>query len=216
MAAVLRQYGYLADQKREVAKVRLALAKASKKRAKTQGEATSPDPDTGMQEEERKMPERVTAHTSVIDTSTVRSRHYLVMAWNINGIGSVLKSGALRHLLKTLLPTILCLGELKQRADKLLRWQALIPLMREFGYNSYHFHTCDRENTGYSGTAILSRVAPEAFLEGWADKPKVPDDEGRVLADIFPRLVVIHTYSPSTGFDKPDREKFRRKHDKRL
>ena len=88
--------------------------------------------------------------------------------------------------------------------------------MREFGYNSYHFHTCDRENTGYSGTAILSRVAPEAFLEGWADKPKLPDDEGRVLAAIFPRVVVIHTYSPSTGFDKPDREKFRRKHDKRL
>ena len=46
-----------------------------------------------VEEEERKMPESVTAHTSVIDTSAVRSRHYLVMAWNINRIGSVLKSG---------------------------------------------------------------------------------------------------------------------------
>ena len=171
----------------------------------------------------------VTSHVSVIAPANRRLRHYTIMAWNINGVRSVLKTGVLRHLLKTYLPTILCLGELKQRADKLVRLRGLLPLLREFGYDSFHFHTCDKPNTGYSGTAILCRTPPQQFLEGWAHlantrEEKHPDpaddsrtdDEGRVISAIFPRLIVIHTYSPSTGFDRPDREKFRRSHDRKL
>ena len=147
----------------------------------------------------------VIAHESIVAPASDRARHYTVMAWNINGIRSVLKDGTLRHLLKTYLPTILCLGELKKRADKLAKLRDLLPLLKEFGYHSYHFNTCDAPNTGYSGTAIFARIPPQQFIEGWSPLIDAPSDtEGRVITAVFPNVTVVHTYSPSTGFDRPD------------
>ena len=153
--------------------------------------------------------ERVQSHTSVIGTpGTVSPDNLLIMAYNINGIKNQLTSGCLRHLLQTHLPAVLCLGELKQRADRLSKRAKLLPLLKEFGYNSYHFHTHDEPKTGYSGTAILSRVPPLAFLEGWTGTNAV-DDEGRVVTAIFSSFILVHTYAPSSGFDRPDRKKYR-------
>ena len=117
--------------------------------------------------EEKREQERVKSHTSVIGTpGAVSPDNLLIMAYNINGIKGQLSSGCLRHLLQTHLPAVLCLGELKQRADRLSQRAKLLPLLREFGYHSYHFHTHDEPETGYSGTAILSRVPPLAFRTG--------------------------------------------------
>ena len=142
--------------------------------------------------EEKREQERVKSHTSVIGTpGAVSPDNFLIMAYNINGIKGQLSSGCLRHLLQTHLPAVLCLGELKQRADRLRQRAKLLPLLREFGYHSYNFHAHDEPETGYSGTAILSRVPPLAFLEGWTGTDAV-DDEGRVVTAIFSSFILVH------------------------
>ena len=143
---------------------------------------------------------RLAAYHSVITPSGPAPIHWFIMAWNINGIRNAIKKGALRRILMTFRPTVICLGELKQRKDRLAKLsRKLLALMGEYGYHSYHFNTCDTKDTGYSGTAIMSQVSPECFVEGWAHDRNVPDDEGRVTTIVFKHLVVIQPYVPSSG-----------------
>ena len=106
----------------------------------------------------------------------------------------------LRDFFKVFYPTVICLSEIKQRKDKLSKLsKRLFALLSEFGYTSYHFNTCDTPETGYSGTAILSQVPPEEFIEGWAHDASLPDKEGRVITAVFETNIIVTTYAPSSG-----------------
>ena len=42
----------------------------------------------------------------------------------------------------------------------------------------------------------------------------INDEEGRVTTAVFQKFVLVNTYTPCSGFDKPERESFRRKYER--
>ena len=162
----------------------------------------------------------VRAHIPVIRESWCEpARDWTVCFWNINGLRNALRKKTLRGFLHTFLPTILCLSEIKQRKDKLAKLgKRLTSLLSEFGYTSYIFNTCDNPNSGYAGTAILSQVRPERFIEGWAHDDKEKDTEGRVVTAIFKSNIIVNTYAASSGLAAAgnDFEQKRRTYEKNM
>ena len=119
--------------------------------------------------------------------------------WNCNGLRSVLK-GALERLLRVHRPGIVCLGELKLRKDKLRGLEQQLQIMlRKYGYTSWLFNTCDLANTGYSGTAIITRETPLDLQEGWLHPGASTESEGRVISATFRDFILVHVYVPCSG-----------------
>ena len=145
---------------------------------------------------------QVTAHRPVLGLATRGRGNPLesICFWNCNGLRSVMKKG-LESLLRFHRPSVLCLSELKIRQDKLEGISGVLTvLLRKYGYTSWLFNTCDAKNTGYSGTAIISRIRPELLQEGWSTTD-LPDPEGRVVTASFHNLVLVTTYSPCSGLN---------------
>lgn len=98
-------------------------------------------------------------------------------------------------------PDILCLQETKAEQG-----QAVINMP---GYIEY-WNSADKK--GYSGTAIFTRIKPEAVLNGLpdnlqkqyglvADKYGDPNDEGRVIAAEFKDFYIVTVYTPNAKDD---------------
>ena len=156
-------------------------------------------PDTKATNFPKAATPQIISRQPVIERGQDALRHWVIHSWNVNGLKNVLRQGTLRKYLSEFNPTVLGLGELKQRADKLRKLSKwLIPLLTEFGYTSHFFNTCDKKNSGYSGTAIFSKVAPISFSAGWSHCD-TPDLEGRVITAVFDSTVIINTYAPSSG-----------------
>lgn len=107
----------------------------------------------------------------------------LVVSWNVNGVRSALGKG-LAGFLAEAAPDILCLQETKCETAKA---RAI-----ELGYAHAAWH--EAEKKGYSGTAILSRVAP---LRVEADFPGDHPREGRVLTAEFKGFHLVNAYVPN-------------------
>jgi len=108
----------------------------------------------------------------------------LLVSWNVNGVRSALGKG-LSDFLKSAQPDVLCLQETKCETVKA---QAL-----DLGFAHAAWHEADKK--AYSGTAILSRVAP---LKVAADIPGDHPREGRVLTAEFKDLFVVSAYVPNS------------------
>jgi len=108
----------------------------------------------------------------------------LLVSWNVNGVRSALGKG-LSDFLKSAQPDVLCLQETKCETAKA---QVL-----DLGFAHAAWHEADKK--GYSGTAILSRVAP---LKVAADIPGDHPREGRVLTAEFKDLFVVSAYVPNS------------------
>ena len=172
-----------------------------------------------MQQRFETASEAITAHKPVMVEDWPTPRDWTIYFWNINGLKHVLKTGVLKRFLETFLPTVICLSEIKQRKDKLAKLsKRIITLLSEFGYTSYLFNTCDNPDTGYSGTAILSQVKPERFVEGWGHDTKAKDTEGRVITAVFTYHIIVNTYAPSSGLvlAKTNFEAKRRDHERNM
>ena len=77
-----------------------------------------------------------------------------IIAWNINGLRSLLKTNNLDNLLNDEDPDVLCIGE-----TKLSLPYNNINILIKAKYPKYKFiywHPCNARN-GYSGTAIFSK-----------------------------------------------------------
>lgn len=108
----------------------------------------------------------------------------LLVSWNVNGVRSALGKGLADFLADTQ-PDILCLQETKCETAKA---RAL-----ELGFAHASWH--EAEKKGYSGTAILSRVAP---LRVTADFPGDHPREGRVLTAEFRGFHLVNAYVPNS------------------
>ena len=108
----------------------------------------------------------------------------LIVSWNDNGVRSALGKG-LSGFLAAAAPDVLCLQETKCETAKA---RAL-----SLGYAHAAWH--EAEKKGYSGTAILSRVAP---LKVEADIPGDHAPEGRVLTAEFRDLFIVSAYVPNS------------------
>jgi len=124
-----------------------------------------------------------------------------IFSWNVNGIRAVLTKNALLPFIESQSPDILCLQEIKAKAEQ-------IPGSFD-GYDSFWYSA---EKAGYSGTGIVSKSAPLQVVNGLPrdiiDDFKVSGDvygdpnlEGRVLAAEYPAFWLVTVYTPNAKDD---------------
>ena len=97
-----------------------------------------------------------------------------LVSWNVNGIRSAMDKG-FREFIESDPPDMLCLQETKARPE-----QVDVDWADDLGYERVWNSA---EKKGYSGTAIWSRISPEATHLGIGRK--VHDGEGRVITATF-------------------------------
>jgi exodeoxyribonuclease-3 len=117
-----------------------------------------------------------------------------IISWNVNGLRSTYKSGALDWLEKTNFE-ILCLQETKAQ---LLQLQQL-PLQPVKFLNYYaYFNSAGKK--GYSGVAIYAKKKPLS-IEYKLGMERF-DKEGRILKLKYPNFTLINFYLPHGGRQK--------------
>jgi exodeoxyribonuclease III len=120
-----------------------------------------------------------------------------IISYNVNGIRAALTKG-FSTWLKEVSPDIICLQELKAGPG-----QIDIPLFEFLGYNCY-IHSAEKK--GYSGVAILSKLAPDKVITGMSIEKY--DLEGRVIRADFADFTILCTYIPS-GTTGDSRQEFK-------
>lgn len=109
-----------------------------------------------------------------------------IISYNVNGIRAVLKKDFVGWL-KAADPEVLCLQETKAVEE-----QVDMSEIEALGYSHYWFSA---QKKGYSGVAILSKVAPK-HVEFGTGIDHI-DFEGRVIRADFDHCSVISLYLPS-------------------
>ncbi len=108
-----------------------------------------------------------------------------LISWNVNGLRAVLKKNFLEFLAAEA-PDVLCLQETKCHPDDVEpAWPAEL---------ATHWNWAEKK--GYSGTAILSKVAPIAVTRGIGHADH--DNEGRVLTAEFAKFHLVNVYVPNS------------------
>jgi exodeoxyribonuclease III len=111
-----------------------------------------------------------------------------LVSFNVNGIRAIAKKG-LAEMLREMDADIFCFQETK--ATEAQTAEALIDVA------GYQVFAHEAERAGYSGTAILTRVAPLHIARG-IGKPE-HDAEGRVLTATFSDFYLVNVYTPNSG-----------------
>ncbi|MCB9527739.1 MAG: exodeoxyribonuclease III [Myxococcales bacterium] len=108
-----------------------------------------------------------------------------VFAWNVNGIRSCHRNGALLPFIEAEQPDVLCLQEVRALVDQ---------CPEEVVARGMHIAWAAAEKPGYSGVATLSKRAPDGVEVGIG----VPefDREGRVLTTRHGDVTVVNVYFP--------------------
>ena len=109
-----------------------------------------------------------------------------IISYNVNGIRAALTKGFAQWL-QSANPDVLCLQEIKA-----LETQIPTEVFTQLGYTHQYYHSAEKK--GYSGVAILSKIAPKHI-------------EGRVLRADFEDVSVMSLYLPSGT--NPDRLDFK-------
>ncbi|MEY5000108.1 MAG: hypothetical protein RLZZ211_144 [Bacteroidota bacterium] len=111
-----------------------------------------------------------------------------ILSFNVNGIRAVVGKSFIADM-QALAPDVICLQETKATPEQVAA--AVEPL------SGYHVYANSAERKGYSGTAILSKVAPIAvsYDIGMADH----DSEGRVICAEFDHYYLVTVYVPNSG-----------------
>jgi exodeoxyribonuclease-3 len=107
-----------------------------------------------------------------------------ITTWNVNGLRAALTKGFIESV-REMDPDILCLQEIKSRPEQIPA-AAMQELTRLYPYQTWN----PAERPGYSGTATLSRIAPERAARGLGSAEF--DGEGRV---VIHQSGVLHLYN---------------------
>ena len=125
----------------------------------------------------------------------------LLVSWNVNGFRSVASKGAFDGFISAESPGIICLQETKLNAHIIPRPEFQLR-MKEFDggslaerYPHQFWHIA--EKPGYSGTALLSKEAPQTVSYDFAGTCEHPK-EGRVITAEFPRFIIVNAYVPNS------------------
>lgn len=122
-------------------------------------------------------------------------------SWNVNGIRAVARKELWQPFIEAERPDIVCLQEIKAKPE-----QIDLPLD---GYTAFWYSA---EKPGYSGTAILSKIAPIQVINGFprdiieafsvtGDSYGDPNLEGRVMAAEFEKFWLVTVYTPNAKED---------------
>ena len=117
-----------------------------------------------------------------------------IIAWNINGIRSVIDKKYLYDVIEKENPDIICFGETKLSCPITETQQKLKEKIS--GYKNRYYSQCGVRN-GYSGTAIFSKKKPINVKFGMNDP--LHDNEGRLITLEFKKFFLVHVYTPNSG-----------------
>lgn len=119
-----------------------------------------------------------------------------IIAWNVNGLRSLLKTEYLNELITTEDPDIFCMGETKLSCpyDNINN-----EINQKFPQFKYKYWSQCKTKKGYSGTSIFCKKEPINILYGLKYKNEELDDEGRVIVVEFKKYYLLHVYTPNSG-----------------
>jgi exodeoxyribonuclease III len=111
-----------------------------------------------------------------------------ILSFNVNGIRAVVGKTFIEDM-QAQVPDVICLQETKATPDQVA--EAVVPL------SGYQVFANSAERKGYSGTAILTKVAPISVSYGIG----LPDHdtEGRVICAEFESFFLVTVYVPNSG-----------------
>jgi len=119
-----------------------------------------------------------------------------IIAWNVNGIRSLLKTDNLDKLLNEHKPDIFCMGETKLSCPYDSIENEIVNRYPEFKFR--YWSPCKVKN-GYSGTSIFCKKEPKSIIYGLKYNNKEIDNEGRVITIELKDYYIIHVYTPNSG-----------------
>jgi exodeoxyribonuclease-3 len=111
-----------------------------------------------------------------------------LLSWNVNGIRAMAKKG-FEEKVKEINPDILCIQETKAQDGEVK------PIAESM--NGYRLYVTSAVQKGYSGTAVLSRIAPAGHQYGLGLEEH--DQEGRVITLDFDSFYLVNAYVPNSG-----------------
>lgn len=114
-----------------------------------------------------------------------------IASFNVNGIRAMEKKGELENLLKTEMPDVVFLQEIKAKPEQLSD-----ALLHPTDYDA-HYHSA--EKPGYSGTGVLIRKGLFKNVKILRGMPDWNDHEGRVLGLDSGDLIIFGNYFPNGG-----------------
>ncbi len=118
-----------------------------------------------------------------------------IISYNVNGIRAAMNKG-FAEWLTVASPDVICLQEIKAEEN-----QIDIQSLKNAGYNHLYWHSAQKK--GYSGVAILSKIAPKHIEIG--SGIDYMDYEGRIIRADFEDFSIISLYLPSgTNIDRLD------------
>lgn len=111
-----------------------------------------------------------------------------ILSFNVNGIRAVVGKNFIADM-QAQAPDVICLQETKATPEQVAA--AVAPL------SDYQVYANSAERKGYSGTAILTKVAPLSLTYdiGMPDH----DAEGRVICAEFTNFYLVTVYVPNSG-----------------
>lgn len=120
-----------------------------------------------------------------------------IIAWNVNGIKSLLKTKDLDNLLDEYKPHIFCMGETKISCANLIDVDTEIKT--RFPKYKYRYWSQCSTKAGYSGTAIFCKKEPINIYYGLKHNNIELDTEGRVITLEYDKFILVHVYTPNSG-----------------
>lgn len=109
-----------------------------------------------------------------------------IISYNVNGIRAAMKKGLIDWL-QTDPADVICLQEIKANSADID-----VGKIESLGYQTYWYSA---QKKGYSGVAILSKIAPDNIVYGSSIEQS--DYEGRVIRADFGNISVFSAYFPS-------------------
>jgi exodeoxyribonuclease-3 len=116
----------------------------------------------------------------------VEKKKFKLVSWNVNGVRSIIRKGFWEWL-KTTEPDMLCLQEVKAKADQ---------IEDLFASHDYQIHWNAAQRKGYSGIAIFSRHQPHSLNHGIGNE--MFDNEGRITIAEYSDFTLLNLYFPNS------------------
>ena len=111
-----------------------------------------------------------------------------IISFNVNGIRAIVSKNFIQDM-QALSPDVICLQETKADAE-----QVAIAVA---GLSGYHVFANAADKKGYSGTAILSKVAPLSIQYDMGIDEH--DHEGRIVCAEYNDFFLVCVYVPNSG-----------------
>jgi len=111
-----------------------------------------------------------------------------IISFNVNGIRAIVGKSFIEDM-KCLDPTIICLQETKATCAQVMETLSSM--------NDYTVFAHEADRKGYSGTAILTKIAPMQVTYGLGVADH--DNEGRVICAEFEGFFLVTVYVPNSG-----------------